>query len=116
MLGTTFVRTPIGLAIAAFIFFYPSLTTREAARISYMWSLFSEVRVRQAGVFWSALTIVGLFGATCIRVLPGICMAGLFVTGVGYAISHRRIAQRKTWPDLLSFVLIYLVHAVSGLL
>ena len=81
-----------------------------------MWNLFSEARVRQAGVLWSALTIVGLFGATWIRVLPSIGMAGLFVTGVGYAISHRRISQWKAWPNLLSFVIIYLVHAGSGLL
>lgn len=80
-----------------------------------MWSLFSEVRVRQASVFWSALTIVGLFGATWIRILPSIGMAGLFITGVGYAISHRRIAQWKVWPDALSFLLIYLIHVVSGL-
>jgi len=89
---------------------------RLAASISYMWSFFSELRVRQASVFWSALTIIGLFGATWIRILPSIGMAGLFVTGVGYALYHRQIAQRKHWPELLSFVLIYLVHAVTGLL
>ncbi len=81
-----------------------------------MWSLFSEVRVRQASVFWSALIIVGLFGATWIRVLPSIGMAGLFLTSVGYALRHRRIAQKKHWPELLSFVLIYVIHAVTGLM
>ncbi|MGI4973977.1 MAG: O-antigen ligase family protein [Janthinobacterium lividum] len=81
-----------------------------------MWSLFSELRVRQASVFWSALTIVGLFGATWIRILPSIGMAGLFLTAVGYALYHRRIAQRKHWPELLSFVLIYVVHATTGLM
>lgn len=81
-----------------------------------MWSLFSEVRVRQASVFWSALTIVGLFGATWIRVLPSIGMAGLFLTSIGYAVAHRRIAQRKHWPELLSFLLIYVIHAVTGIL
>lgn len=81
-----------------------------------MWSLFSELRVRQASVFWSALTIVGLFGTTWIRVLPSIGMAGLFLTGVGYALYHRRIAQRQHWPELLSFVLIYVIHAATGLM
>lgn len=81
-----------------------------------MWSLFSELRVRQASVFWSALTIVGLFGTTWIRVLPSIGMAGLFLTGVGYALYHRRIAQRQHWPELLSFVLIYVIHASTGLM
>jgi len=78
--------------------------------------LFSETRVRQLGVFWGAVIIAGIFVSDHVRVLPSIGIAGLFVTGVGYAIAHRRIAQRAHWPTLLSFVLIYALHMGTALL
>jgi len=76
----------------------------------------SEARVRQLALFWSALIVLGLFVSTWVRILPSIGIAGLFLTGVGYALSQRRIAQRACWVRLLSFPLVYVMHLVSGLL
>jgi len=80
-----------------------------------MWSFFSEARVRQLSVGWGILLIVGLFLSSAVRALPSLGIAGLFLTGVGYSLQHKRIAQRAHWPELLSFVLIYLLHLVTGL-
>ncbi|MGI4873323.1 MAG: O-antigen ligase family protein [Janthinobacterium lividum] len=80
-----------------------------------MWSFFSSARVRQLSFFWSAVIIVGLFVSAWVLVLPSIGMAGLFLTGVGYALNQKRISQWRRWPELLSFLLVYLVHAVTGL-
>ena len=98
-----------------FAWAHSGFTGQFAARISLMWNLFSEARVRQLSVFWSALIIIGLFVASWIRVLPSIGMAGLFLTGVGYALSQRRIAQRRQWARWLPFTLVYVVHATTGL-
>lgn len=81
-----------------------------------MWQFFSEARVRQLSVFWCALIIGGLFAATWVRVLPSIGIAGLFLTGVGYALGQRRVVQWARWPSLLCFGLVYLVHLGTGLL
>jgi O-antigen ligase len=80
-----------------------------------MWSFFSEARVRQLSVGWGILVIVGLFLSSAVRALPSIGIAGLFLTGIVYSIQQRRIAQRAHWPVLLSFVLVYLLHLVTGL-
>lgn len=79
-----------------------------------MWSFFSEVRTRQLSCFWSAVIIIGLFTTTWVKVLPSIGIAGLLLTGVGYAGRRRRIAQRAHWPALLSFTLVYLLHVAWG--
>ena len=80
-----------------------------------MWSFFSEARVRQLSVGWGILVIVGLFLSSSVRALPSIGIAGLFLTGVGYSLQHKRIAQQAHWPELLSFGLIYLLHLATGL-
>jgi O-antigen ligase len=80
-----------------------------------MWSFFSEVRVRQLSLVWGIFIVTGLFLSSTIRALPSIGIAGLFLTSLGYSISHQRIAQRAHWPALLSFVLIYLLHLATGL-
>lgn len=80
-----------------------------------MWILFSETRVRQLSLAWGILIIVGIFLSDTIRVLPSIGIAGLFLTGLAYSIQQRRIAQRAHWAELLSFVLVYLLHLVTGL-
>lgn len=59
--------------------------------------------------------MAGLFVSDAVRVLPSIGVAGLFATGLGYSIAHRRIAQRACWPELLSFTLVYALHLVTGL-
>jgi O-antigen ligase len=71
--------------------------------------------VRQLSLGWGIVLIVGLFLSSVIRALPSIGIAGLFLTGLGYSMQQRRIAQRAHWPELLSFVLIYLLHLVTGL-
>jgi O-antigen ligase len=81
-----------------------------------MWNYFSEARVRQLSVFWSAFIIVGLFVSTWVRVWPSIGIAGLFLTSVIYSIKQRHISQWSRWPELLSFLLVYAVHAVTGLM
>lgn len=81
-----------------------------------MRTFFSVARVWQLSFFWCAAIIIGLFVTRWVRVWPSIGMAGLFLTAVGYAISHRRVAQRQHWRATLSFVLVYAVHLVSGLL
>lgn len=80
-----------------------------------MWSFFSETRVRQLSLGWGILIIAGLFLASVVRALPSIGIAGLFLTGVGYSMQQRRIAQRAHWPTLLSFVLVYVLHLATGL-
>jgi O-antigen ligase len=80
-----------------------------------MWSFFSEARVRQLSLGWGILIIAGLFLSSAVRALPSIGIAGLFLTSIGYSLHHQRIAQRAHWPALLSFVLIYLLHLVTGL-
>jgi O-antigen ligase len=80
-----------------------------------MLRFFSEARVRQLSLAWGIFIIVGIFLSDFIRVLPSIGIAGLFLTGLGYSLHQRRIAQRAHWPELLSFVLVYLLHAATGL-
>lgn len=71
--------------------------------------------MRQLSLFWGILIIVGIFLSDFIRVLPSIGIAGLFLTSLGYSLQQRRIAQRAHWPELLSFVLVYLLHLATGL-
>lgn len=80
-----------------------------------MWKFFSEARVRWLSVFWGLLLVGGLFISDTIRALPSIGIAGLFLTGVGYSLHYRRIAQRARAPQLLSFLLVYGLHLVTGL-
>ncbi|TPG67239.1 O-antigen ligase family protein [Hymenobacter nivis] len=76
---------------------------------------FSEARTQQLGVFWGVVIIAGIFVSDHVRVLPSIGIAGLFATGAGYALAHRRVAQRAHWPVLLSFVLVYALHVGTAL-
>ncbi|TVT41247.1 O-antigen ligase family protein [Hymenobacter setariae] len=80
-----------------------------------MWTFFSEARVRRLSVFFGIVIIAGIFLSAFIRILPSIGIAGLFLTGVGYSLAHKRIAQRAQWPVLGSFILIYLLHAATGI-
>lgn len=79
-----------------------------------MWIFFSETNVRRLSLFFGIVIVVGIFLSFAVRVLPSIGIAGLFLTSVGYSISHRRIAQRAHCPVLLSFVVIYLLHTITG--
>lgn len=84
------------------------------AGVSRAWSFFSEARARQLSFLWSALIIIGLFTTTWVKVLPSIGVAGLVLTGGGYAVRRRGIAQRAHWPALLSFTLVYGLHVAWG--
>ncbi len=79
-----------------------------------MRTFFSEARVQWAGTFWSAFVIIGLFTTTWVRVLPSVAMGGLLATGLVYGFAQQRIAQRAHWPAVLSFVLVYALHLVTG--
>lgn len=80
-----------------------------------MWSLFSEARARQLSVFWSAIIVVGLFVTRWLLILPSVGMAGLFVTSVGYALVHKRIAQRAHMRMFVGLTLVYWVHFFTGI-
>ena len=84
------------------------------AGVSRVRGFFSETRARQLSLGWGALIITGLFLTTWVKVLPSIGVAGLFLTGVGYAVQQRSLAQRAHWPALLSFTLVYGLHAAWG--
>ncbi|WP_151086048.1 O-antigen ligase family protein [Hymenobacter baengnokdamensis] len=77
---------------------------------------FSESRVRQLSVGWVGVIIGGLFLTRWVLVLPSIGIAGFLLTATGYALQHRGIAQRSYTPQLLSFVVVYTVHMLAGLL
>ena len=62
-----------------------------------------------------ACTIVGIFVANWFRVLPSIGMAGLLLTGLLYAIAHRRIGNAHRWPVFAAVTLIFGLHVASGL-
>lgn len=66
-------------------------------------------------MLWSSLLIIGLFVTDYIRSLPSVGVAGLFLTGIGYSLNCKCIAQRARWPYVLSFGLIYVLHAATGL-
>lgn len=113
LLGPTFAHARVIVSITRK---QAALLAQHASSVSRMWNYFSEARVRQLSVFWSAVIIIGLFVSTWVRVWPSIGIAGLFLTSVAYSIKQRRIAQWLRWPELLSFLLVYLVHVVTGLL
>jgi O-antigen ligase len=73
-------------------------------------------RVRQLSVFWSAFIIVGLFVSAWVRVWPSIGIAGLFLTSIGYRLGHKNGVPQARGLSLLSFLLVYVVHLVTGLM
>ena len=73
-------------------------------------------RVRQLSVFWSAFIIVGLFVSAWVRVWPSIGIAGLFLTSIIYRLGHRDDVPQTRGLSLLSFLLVYAVHLVTGLM
>lgn len=77
--------------------------------------LFSEVSTQQLSVFWSTVIIVGLFVTRWLLILPSIGLAGLFVTGLGYAIASKQIAHRAHVRTFLSLTIVYWVHLFVGL-
>lgn len=79
-----------------------------------MLSIFTLNRLHQAALFFCGCIIVGLYIANWFRLLPSIGMAGLTATGLVYAFSHRRIANKALWPVFGSLTLIFGLHLAAG--
>jgi O-antigen ligase len=80
-----------------------------------MQTVFILPRLHKAALFFCGCVIVGIFIANWFRVLPSIGMAGIALTGIVYAITHRRIANWQLWPVFGSLFLVFLLHLVQGL-
>ncbi len=80
-----------------------------------MQSVFSLTRLHRACLFFCGCVVVGIFVANWFRLLPSIGMAGIALTGILYAITHRRIANWQLWPVFGSLTLIFALHLVQGL-
>ncbi|RYU84385.1 O-antigen ligase family protein [Hymenobacter persicinus] len=78
-------------------------------------STFTLARLHYAATAFCALIIAGLFVANYIRILPSIGIVGLSVTALTYSVVHKRVANRKHWPVFGAFIVIYLIHVLSGL-
>lgn len=80
-----------------------------------MQSIFTLARLHKAALFFCGCVIVGIFIANWFRVLPSIGMAGIALTGIVYAVVHRRVANRQLWPVFGSLSLVFLLHLAQGL-
>jgi O-antigen ligase len=80
-----------------------------------MQSVFTLARLHRACLFFCGCVIVGIFVANWFRVLPSIGMAGIALTGIVYTAVYHRVANWKLWPLFGSLVLVFGVHAASGL-
>ncbi len=80
-----------------------------------MQSTFTLARLHRATLFFCGCVIVGIFIANWFRVLPSIGMAGVTLTGIAYAVTHRRIANWQLWPVFGSLSLVFLLHLLQGL-
>ena len=80
-----------------------------------MQSIFTLARLHRAALFFCGCVIVGIFIANWFRVLPSIGMAGIALTGIVYAVTHRRIANWQLWPIFGSLSLVFLLHLIQGL-
>jgi O-antigen ligase len=80
-----------------------------------MQSVCSLTRLHRACLFFCGCVVVGIFVANWFRLLPSIGMAGIGLTGILYAITHRRIANWQLWPVFGSLTLIFALHLVQGL-
>jgi O-antigen ligase len=82
---------------------------------AFMPSVFTLARLHRAALFFCGCIIVGIFVANWFRVLPSIGMAGVALTGIVYAIVHRRVANWNLWPVFGSLAMIFGLHVASGL-
>ena len=79
-----------------------------------MQSTFTLARLHRAALFFCGCVIVGIFVANWFRILPSIGMAGIALTGILYAVAHRRVANWELWPVFGSLFLVFLLHLVQG--
>ena len=80
-----------------------------------MQSVCSLTRLHRACLFFCGCVVVGIFVANWFRLLPSIGMAGIALTGITYAVVHRRIANWQLWPVFGSLLLVFLLHLIQGL-
>ena len=80
-----------------------------------MRSFLTLTRLHRAALFFCGCVIVGIFVANWFRVLPSIGMAGMALTGIAYAVAHRRVAHWRQWPVFGSLFLVFLLHLFQGL-
>ncbi|HEX8656623.1 MAG TPA: O-antigen ligase family protein [Hymenobacter sp.] len=79
-----------------------------------MLSFLTLARLHRAAFFFCACVIVGIFVANWFRVLPSIGMVGIALTGIAYAVAHRRVAHWQLWPVFGSLFLVFLLHLLQG--
>ena len=80
-----------------------------------MLAFFSLARLHRIAFFFCACIIISIFLANWLRVALGIAMGGLVVTGVVFALVHKRIANRALWPVFGSIAAIYGLHLFAGI-
>ncbi|TGE10002.1 O-antigen ligase family protein [Hymenobacter fodinae] len=73
-------------------------------------------RILTASTVFCACIIVGLFTSTFFRILPSIGIVGVLLCGLVSFVLHRDAYTRSSKSVYLPFVLIYGIHAASGLL
>ncbi|WP_460499511.1 O-antigen ligase family protein [Hymenobacter agri] len=56
---------------------------------------------------------MGIFVANWFRILPSIGLAGVALTGITYAVVHRRIANWPLWPVFSSLCFVFILHLLQ---
>jgi O-antigen ligase len=79
-----------------------------------MLAFFSLARLHRSAFFFCVCIIISIFLANWLRVALGIAMGGLAVTGVTFALVHKRIANLRFWPVFGSIALVYVLHLAAG--
>jgi O-antigen ligase len=80
-----------------------------------MLAVFSLARLHRSAFFFCACIIISIFLVNWLRVALGIAMGGLTVTGVVFALVHKRIANRTLWPVFGSIALVFILHLLAGI-
>ena len=79
-----------------------------------MLAVFSLARLHRSAFFFCACIIISIFLVNWLRVALGIAMGGLAVTGVVFALVHKRIANRALWPVFGSIAMVFVLHVLAG--
>ncbi|MBO2012367.1 O-antigen ligase family protein [Hymenobacter negativus] len=79
-----------------------------------MLAVFSLARLHRFAFFFCACIIISIFLVNWLRVALGIAMGGLAVTGVVYALVHKRIANQSLWPVFGSIAMVFVLHLLAG--
>lgn len=79
-----------------------------------MLAVLSLARLHRSAFFFCACIIISIFLVNWLRVALGIAMGGLAVTGVVFALVHKRIANRSLWPVFGSIAMVFVLHLLAG--